>query len=312
MHGLNRRRAAWAVLAMLCVAQAAMGEGEWVDPYPTRNPKAPEYDAQRPGALVPMQLVADGFVLVDVTHGEVLMERNAHAPYPSAAINRLMAALVAAERGALDDALTTPASVERLPEYVTVLPLAVGEELSLNDALHALVLRAALDAAVTIADHYAGSEAAYVAWMQEKADALGCEDTVFTDVTGIGASQHTTPADMARILAAALHNEALAAILAATAYDIPATNLHGARHLTSINALASRGDVEEGRYYHPHATAGQTAFVDGDGYYAVFAAEKEGRTLIAAQCRTGKYSRWVDAVRLFNYGYAQPYVPSEK
>lgn len=74
----------------------------------------------------------------------------------------------------------------------------------------------------------------FVQMMNDRAQALGCTNTVFTNPTGLpDDNQHTTAHDMALIMQAAIQSDAFRTIAAATSYTIPATNKASARNLTS-------------------------------------------------------------------------------
>ena len=72
--------------------------------------------------------------------------------------------------------------------------LKEGETMTVDDLLKATVIMSANDAAVVLAENVAGSEAAFVQRMNEKAAELGMNDTVFKNCNGLDEEGHVTSA----------------------------------------------------------------------------------------------------------------------
>ena len=83
-----------------------------------------------------------------------------------------------------------------------------GDVLTVNDCLHALLLKSANEAANALAEHVAGSREAFAEMMNEKAKELGCTETHFQNPSGLQDENHyTTARDMALIGMAAFQNK---------------------------------------------------------------------------------------------------------
>lgn len=79
--------------------------------------------------------------------------------------------------------------------------------------------------ALQVAEQIGGSVDAFVQKMNDRAQELGCTNTVFTNPTGLpDDNQHTTAHDLALIMQAAISNDSFRTISGATSYTIPATN----------------------------------------------------------------------------------------
>src|SRR5664279_3360261 len=116
-----------------------------------------------------------------------------------ASITKIMTAIVALEHSSLSDVVTVPR------EAVTVgqssAGLVAGEKLTMQELLGALLVKSGNDAAVTIAVHVGGSQTAFVAMMNAKAEELGLSDTHFANPHGLDAPGHYTTVDNLAVLA---------------------------------------------------------------------------------------------------------------
>lgn len=149
-------------------------------------------------------------LVVEPESGRVLYEKNANELRHPASITKIMTLYLvfeALERGEIT--LNTPFSVSR---YAVLRPpsrlgLTPGDSLAVEDAILALVTRSANDAASVIAENLGGSEPAFGDQMTAKAHALGMQDTVFRNASGLpDPAQWTTAWDMYRLAKAMISN----------------------------------------------------------------------------------------------------------
>jgi D-alanyl-D-alanine carboxypeptidase (penicillin-binding protein 5/6) len=90
----------------------------------------------------------------------------------------------------------------------------VGNQITVEDALYLVIYESDTYACWLLAEHIAGSEEAFVQLMNQKATALGLQDTHFENNTGLYHDNHyTTCLDMATIMAAAMKNAAAKTVL---------------------------------------------------------------------------------------------------
>lgn len=200
--------------------------------------------------------------------------------YPSSFV-KIMTGYIAAEEGNLADMVTVRQDVlDTIPEGSAASELQPGEIMSLENLMYCMLVDSANDAAAVIADYVGGTQAAFVEKMNAYAQELGCTNTVFMNAHGLHHEQQVTTArDTARILAAAMQNEAFATIFNTAFYDVPATNKSRIRYLETINHLINYREYAD--YYDTRVTGGRTAITD-DGYRCVAAAsEAEGLQMIS-------------------------------
>jgi D-alanyl-D-alanine carboxypeptidase (penicillin-binding protein 5/6) len=162
------------------------------------RPAAATPDLAPPDAPAPPNVSASCAILVDAVTGTVLWERNANQRRAMASTTKIMTATVLLERARMTDAVTFSEHAVRTP-YAN-LNARPGEQLGMLDLLYAIMLRSANDGCVAAAEHVAGSEAAFVGLMNDKARQLGALDTHFVTTNGLYDAQHySTAADLSRI-----------------------------------------------------------------------------------------------------------------
>jgi len=145
-------------------------------------------------------------ILVEAETGTVLWEKNATARRVPASLVKMMLELVVLEdveagRLSLADSVTTSANASTMGGSQVFL--RHGESQTLESLMHAVGIASANDAAMAIAEHIAGSEAAFVERMNERARELGCEQTTFGNVHGLDLRKDdqnwTSARDLSRI-----------------------------------------------------------------------------------------------------------------
>lgn len=165
-----------AAVAVLALAACGSDEAQ-----PTATPSQSGFPSFAPTAEPP-EVEARSGILIERDTGEVLWSKAPLRELPPASCTKIMTALLVLE------------NVEDIHEYATVpsipLPQTVGVDLEPGDritvrqALYALMVKSANDAALTLASHVAGSEPAFVELMNRRADELGLRHTHFVNCRG--------------------------------------------------------------------------------------------------------------------------------
>ena len=235
---------------------------------------------------------ASAAVLMDAASGQVLYGRNAHQRRAPASTTKILTAIVALEYGDLDDVVTVSeyaASTEG-----STMDLEAGERYTLRELLWGLMLESGNDAAVAIAEHISGSEAAFARLMNETALRLGLRDTHFTNPHGLHDPDHYTSAyDLAVLARYALANDYFARLVCQPEKVLCRGDGDWVRILASTNRLL---------WYHEWIRGVKTGTTDAAGRCLVSSGVRDGRRLIAVVLDAA--DRWADSEALLNWGFA--------
>ncbi|MCC8357573.1 MAG: D-alanyl-D-alanine carboxypeptidase [Oscillospiraceae bacterium] len=229
---------------------------------------------------------AQAAILVEADTGTVLLEQNADERRLIASTTKIMTALVVLEQwDDLDAVITVEPSwtaVEGSSMYLTA-----GQELTVRELLYGLLLASGNDAATALACVTAGSEAAFADLMNEKAAALGCENTHYTNPHGLDDEEHySTARDLAAVMAAAIENETFCEITGTTSVTI------GSNTITNHNRLLSSCEGVFG---------GKTGYTTAAGRTLVTCCERGNMTLICVTLTDP--NDWADHTALYNWAY---------
>jgi D-alanyl-D-alanine carboxypeptidase len=159
-------------------------------------------------AVATAALAADknAVMVLDANSGRVLYESAADELRHPASLTKMMTLYLLFERidqGRLTYQTKIKMSATAVAAAPSKLDLDEGEEITVIDAIRALITKSANDVAVAVAEHMAGSEPAFVRLMNQKARQLGMMSTAFKNASGLpDEDQLTTARDMVTL---ALH-----------------------------------------------------------------------------------------------------------
>lgn len=210
--------------------------------------------------------------------------------------------MLAIENCPLDDLVTfSDNAVNSLPWDCSRIGARVGEVFSLEDCLYAMMLSSANEVCIAVAEHVAGSEAAFCDMMNARAAELGCTNTHFVNSNGMPNEEHKTSAhDMALIASAAFQNPTFRKVTGSLKHTIGTTNMSGeVRYCTQHHKMLKEG----GEFYYPYAVGGKTGFTKAALNTLVTFATKDDRTLVCVSLRTNGSQYYKDTATLLNYGF---------
>lgn len=247
-----------------------------------------------------LEIAAPSAVLMEAATGTVLYEKDAHTPLPPASVTKIMTLLLVMEaldagRIGWDDTVT--ASEAAAAKGGSQVYLEAGEQMSLQEMLKSVVVVSANDCATALAEHVAGSEAAFVELMNRRAQELGMENTHFVNCTGLDdepdAETHLTTAYDIALMSRALlkHDE----IRDYTTIWMDSVR-NGEFGLANTNKLV--------RFYQG-TTGLKTGYTSAAGHCLSASAERDGVEFIAValHCATSG-ERFQAAKQLLDYGFA--------
>jgi serine-type D-ala-D-ala carboxypeptidase len=159
---------------------------------------------------------------------DVTFARNANKHMNPASTTKVMTALLALKYGKLDTEVTVGREINDVDEGSSLAGLRVGDTLSLEELLYALLLPSGNDAANAIAVHISGSKDAFVELMNQEAKKLGAMHTNFENPSGLTSENHyTTAYDLYLIFNEALKYEKFAKIAGKKNYTASYTKANG-------------------------------------------------------------------------------------
>lgn len=175
--------------------------------------------------------------LFDIGSQETLYAKNVHDRLYPASLTKIMTALVALKYGSSETLLTASANVTNLESGAQVCGLKEGDQMTLDQALHVLLINSANDAGVLIAEGLCGSVEEFAEKMNQEALALGATNTHFTNPHGLSDEEHyTTVYDMYLIANAAMQYDRFNEIIHMPEYSTVYYDKNGAsKELTVKN-----------------------------------------------------------------------------
>ena len=243
-------------------------------------------------------------ILVEASTGEVIYEKNADQPLKPASITKIMTLLLtfeALEKGQihLEDEVVTSAYAQSMGGSQVFLE--AGEVQTVDTLIKCIAVASGNDAAVAMAEHIAGSEEAFVGWMNEKANELNMTATHFEDCCGLTDSDgHITSARDVAIMSRELITR-YSQIYDYTKIwmeDIVHNTARGSSTftLTSTNKLLRQ---------YPYSTGLKTGSTSSAKYCYSGTASKDGIDLIAVVMAAPDHKmRFSDAIKMFQYGFS--------
>ena len=129
-------------------------------------------------------------VLCDVNQNRIIYAKEENMQLAPASLTKVLTALVALKNTELDMVLTASENVKINESGATLLGLEPGDKMTMDQALHALLMQSANDVAVMIAENVAGSEDAFCEMMNAEAKALGATNSHFLNPHGLTEEGH--------------------------------------------------------------------------------------------------------------------------
>lgn len=208
--------------------------------------------------------------------------------YP-ASTTKIMTAYVALKYGNLDDYVTISENAANQSSDSSVCGLKKGDVIQLRDLLYGLLMKSGNDAAVAIAEHISGSEAAFVELMNKEALAMGASTTHFVNPHGLPDENHYTSVyDLYLMMQNAVKYTTFTQILNTESYDVVYTNENG----ETVNETWSNSN----RYLNGKVTApdgvtvvgGKTGTTRDAGYCLVlYSYNQKNEPIISIVLKTG-------------------------
>ncbi len=253
-----------------------------------------------------VEVVATSCVLMDVDTGEVLFSNNEDELVYPASVTKIMSLLIFMEyldsgKLSLDEVVTT--SPNAASKGGSQIWLEEGEQMSVDELLRAICIASANDACTALGEHVAGSEAAFVQMLNDKAAELGMTNTNFENCTGLDddTTNHLTTAYDVALMSCELLSHERIQTYSTVWMD---TLRDGATELVNTNTLV--------RFYEG-TTGLKTGTTEKAGYCVSASAERDGLHLVAVVMGAeNSTDRFEYAKDMLDWGFAnfETYTPS--
>lgn len=134
------------------------------------------------------KITSKSSILMCMDTGEIIKENNAYEHLSPASVTKIMSILLIMEaidsgKISLNDMVT--ASENAVSKGGSQIWLEVGEQMSVNDLLKAVIIASANDACTLLGEYIAGSDSGFVDMMNKRVKELGLENTHFENCTGL-------------------------------------------------------------------------------------------------------------------------------
>lgn len=242
----------------------------------------------------------EGSITMEINSQSVLAEKDADTQYYPASITKVMTALLAVENCDMKDMVKiNQGAIDCLEYKASHIGMRVGEEITMEDALYALLLASANEVAYAIGETVGGTYDHFIEMMNEKAKELGCTNTHFTNANGLHNDDHYVSArDMALIAAAAFKHPEILEIMQTPQHTIPPTNLvDEERIFQQKHKMLKQGNA----YYYENCVGGKTGYTEKALGTLVTYVDKGDMQFVNISLRSHGSYLFPDTINLMDY-----------
>lgn len=244
---------------------------------------------------------AQSAILMDAQTGTILYAKGIDEKHYPASTTKIMTCLLAIENSDLDEIVTfSHEAVFSIEPGSSNIGMDEGEAITMNQALHGILILSANEVANAVGEHVAGDAQSFVDMMNAKAEELGCTNTHFMNAHGLHDENHyTTARDLATIARAFFSHDVLAKISGTTYCTFEATETQ-----PDSFSLATKNMLVEGKEYEYEWLVGsKTGFTSQARQTLVSCAKKDGMELICVVFVEESPCQFTDTIALFDYGF---------
>jgi len=253
-----------------------------------------------------LDISAASVILIDGKTSQILYKKNENTKHYPASITKLMTALLALENLDLNDSITFSRNAVLSIEYGSShIGIQEDETLTIDQAMHGLLLMSANEVANGLAEETSGSIEAFAEVMNARAELIGAKNTHFVNPHGLHDDNHyTTAYDMALIAKELANNESFLKIMKDITYEIPPTNkVAEIRYLSQQHKMMN--EKRDATLFRPDVIGGKTGYTNEAGHTLVTIAKKGDQILIAVILNGNGNEVYKDTNQLLDYGFSQ-------
>lgn len=251
-----------------------------------------------------VSITAPSAILMEASTGTIIYEKDSHTRRHPASVTKIMTLILILE--AIENGTIHLTDMVTVSEHAASMGgsqvfLEVGETQDVETMIKCISIASANDASVAMAEFISGSEEAFVAKMNEKAKALGMNDTTFVNCCGLDTDNHMTSAYDIALMSREL------------TIHYPQIHDYCTIWMDTMTHVTAKGSKEFGltntnkliRQYE-YATGLKTGSTSLAKFCVSATAEKDGMELIAViMGAQNPNDRFSDASNLLNYGFSR-------
>ena len=247
---------------------------------------------------------AEAAILMEADTGTILYSKNIHQKEYPASTTKILTTLIATEQCSLDEVVTfSHDAVFDNPPGSSGIAMDVGQTLTMEQCLNAILIRSANEVCFAVAEHMTGTTdwSVFAGIMNERAKELGCLNSNFVNPNGLPDENHyTTAYDLAMIGRAFFANEMLCKISLSKRLEIPASDTVPEAKIEN-NAMQI---IPGGKYAYEYLVGCKTGYTNAARSCLVSCAEKDGMKLICVVMKEESPHQFDDTISLFEYGFS--------
>lgn len=292
----------WGI-AFVIIAAVVAGGYSWVVRSLATTADSPKVVNEVKSNKPVPNVYSKAFVLLNGSKNSVIAQKGGEDKiYPASLVKMMTVILAIEECRDLNERVELSADIFSylFTNDASVAGFSSGEIAPVIDLFYGAMLPSGGEAALGLAEHVSGSEAAFVQLMNRKAEAIGMRNTNFTNATGLhDANQYSTVTDLAVLLQYALQNETFKKVISTREY----TTYDADMHEEGLTFASTFFNMADDRLAKGHFIGGKTGTTDEAGLNLASAVEANGQTYILVSAGApddGNKNQYEDAITIYN------------
>ena len=254
-----------------------------------------------------LEIYSEAAILIDSNSGKILYSKNINEKRYPASTTKILTAILAIEHFSLDEKLTASyEAVMSIPSGYSNAAIQVGETLTVKELLEVFLVHSANEAGYILAEGISGSVSQFANLMNKKALELGCQNTHFTNPSGLHDENHySTAYDLSQIAKYCMKNEVFRSIVSMRTCTIPATDMYEERFFRNTHEMLN----SKSEYYNENVIGIKTGYTSQSKNCLISGYKNGDVELIsvvlsapASVGNKGTSGKYTDTQTLFNYG----------
>lgn len=248
------------------------------------------------------RVVSEAAVVIDADTGQVLYNKDMDKRMNPASITKVLTGLIAVENCRLSETFSVShRAVFSIDRSSSNIALQEGETITVEQALYAMSIESANDAAAALAEYMQNRLGKDISrLMNERAAKAGAKNSNFVNPHGLYDENHyTTAHDMALITARRGKSEVFNKIFSAGTYTMPPTNKQ-----SESRVFHSQNWFFNGAFDYPGVVMGKIGWTEESGHTMTTMASVDGVNLVRVVMNSRKRKdKWDDTETLFDWAF---------